>query len=36
MAKLRGPTAEFVEEKQRWGSTRAARWFGEAVIPTHG
>ncbi len=29
VAKLAGPTSGFVEEKQRWGSTRAARWFGE-------
>jgi sulfide:quinone oxidoreductase len=31
VAKLSGPTAELAEEKRRWGSTRAARWFGEAV-----
>jgi len=33
VAKLSGPTAEFVEEKRRWGSTRAARWFGQVAIP---
>jgi len=33
VAKLSGPTAEFVEEKRRWGSTRAARWFGEGFTP---
>ena len=30
VAKLAGPSADFVEEKRRWGSTRAERWFGEA------
>jgi sulfide:quinone oxidoreductase len=29
VAKLAGPSAEFVEEKRHWGSTRADRWFGE-------
>ncbi len=33
VAKLSGPTAEFVEEKRRWGSTRAARWFGQVATP---
>lgn len=30
VAKLAGPSADFVEEMRRWGSTRAERWFGEA------
>jgi sulfide:quinone oxidoreductase len=30
VAKLAGPSAAFVEEKQRWGSSRADRWFGGA------
>jgi sulfide:quinone oxidoreductase len=28
VARLAGPTAGFVEEKQRWGAARAERWFG--------
>jgi sulfide:quinone oxidoreductase len=36
VAKLSGPTAEFMEEKRRWGSTRAARWFGEGTAPPGG
>jgi sulfide:quinone oxidoreductase len=32
VAKLSGPTAEFVYEKRLWGSTRTARWFGEGPL----
>jgi sulfide:quinone oxidoreductase len=28
VAKFAAPTAQLVEEKQEWGATRAARWFG--------
>jgi sulfide:quinone oxidoreductase len=28
VAKFTAPTAEMFEEKQEWGATRAARWFG--------
>ena len=28
VAKLAGPSADFAEEKRRWGTTRADRWFG--------
>ncbi len=28
VAKFTAPTAELFKEKQKWGATRAARWFG--------
>ncbi|HEV8065068.1 MAG TPA: FAD/NAD(P)-binding oxidoreductase, partial [Acidimicrobiales bacterium] len=33
VARLSGPTAEMLDEKRIWGSTRADRWFGQTDVP---